>query len=93
MKDTSPTAYFASITQVLQATPVGAKEAGNIDGEVLAYCYAAIMSMIDRAIIQSQHAQIQDLIREKLLGSQASDYSSKYGLIALQFLLHSKTVA
>jgi len=33
------------------------------------------------------------LVKTVLLSSEASDYTSKYGLIALQFLLHAKTSA
>lgn len=33
------------------------------------------------------------MIKHILLSPDASDYTSKYGLIALQFLLHSKTLA
>ena len=63
------------------------------DIEVLAYCFAAVISMLDISVIQNQHAQIFDLIKTVLLHTEASDYTSKYGLIALQFLLHSKTAA
>ena len=77
VKDTSAIAYFASITQMLQQ--------GNSypDMEVLAYCYAATISMLDIAVIQNQHAQIFALVKTVLLSSEASDYTSKYGLIAL----------
>lgn len=93
MKDTSPTAYFVSISQVLEATPSGAKANGAVDIEVLAYCFAAVLSMVDRAVIQKEHAKIFNLIKQKLLSADASDYTSKYGVMALQFLLHSKTLA
>ena len=49
--------------------------------------------MVDLAVIQNQHAQIFNLIKTVLFGADSSDYTSKYGLIALQFLLHSKTSA
>ena len=51
--------------------------------EVLAYCYAATISMLDLAVIQNKHAQIFALIKTVLLSSEASDYTSKYGLMAL----------
>jgi len=79
--ETSATAYFASISQILQqAQQPGAKIP---DIEVLAYCYAAVISMVDLAVIQNQHAQIFNLIKTVLLGADSSDYTSKYGLIAL----------
>ena len=60
---------------------------------MLAYCYAAIISSLDISVIQNEHAQIFDLIKAKFLSAEVSDYTTKYGLIALQFLLHSKTTA
>ena len=87
MKDTSATAYFASICSVLQH----AQQGRTPDVEVLAYCFAAIISRLDIAVIQNQHAQIYGLIKTVLLTGEASDYTSKYGLMSLQFLLHSKT--
>jgi len=91
IKDTGATAYFASISQVLsQAQQPGTKIP---DIEVLAYCYAAVVSNLEMAVIQNQHAEIFNLVKSVLLGPEASDYTSKYGLIALQFLLHSKTQA
>ena len=47
VKDTSATAYFASITQMLQ------QGKAYPDLEVLAYCYAATISMLDIAVIQN----------------------------------------
>ena len=88
MEDTSPTAYFASISQVLEQH----KGSKYPDIEVLAYCYAAVISMVDLAVVQNQHAQIFSMIKRVLLASDASDYTCKYGVIALQFLLHSKTL-
>ena len=58
---------------------------------MLAYCYAAVISSLDLAVIQNQHAVIADLIKTHLLSATASEYTCKYGVIALQFLLHSKT--
>lgn len=49
--------------------------------------------MLDIAVIQNQHAQIFNVIKTSLLTADASDYTSKYGLMALQFLLHSKTAS
>ena len=61
--------------------------------EVLAYCYAAVISTLDIAVIQNQHDHIASIIKTHLLGPNASDYTCKYGVMALQFLLHSKTLA
>ena len=79
--DTSPTAYFASISQVLEQQSQAASKYPDI--EVLAYCYAAVISMVDLAVVQNQHAQIFALIKRVLLSSDASDYTSKYGVMAL----------
>ena len=51
--------------------------------------------MLDIAVIQRQHAQIFEITQKVLLNdSGATDSTSaKYGVIALQFLLHSKTQA
>ena len=90
IKDTSPTAYFASISQVIEAS-AQAKNPSHPDIEVLSYCYAAVISMLDLAVIQNQHAIIANLIKSHLLSQHASEHTCKYGVIALQFLLHSKT--
>jgi hypothetical protein len=77
---------------VIEAT-AGNPSKSSPDLEVLAYCYAAIISTLDIAVIQNQHDQIAALIKTHLLGPNASDYTCKYGVMALQFLLHSKTQA
>lgn len=77
MGDSSATAYFASITQILQQRKTFP------DPEVLAYCFAAVISMLDMAVIQNQHAQIFEVIKNCLLTGDASDYTCKYGLMAL----------
>jgi hypothetical protein len=57
MGTVSPTAYFASISSILQSLPAGkqAHQSGqsNVDITVLAYCYAAVISMLDLAVIQN----------------------------------------
>jgi len=82
VKDTSATAYFASISQVILASSK-AKDSKGPDMEMLAYCYAAVISSLDLAVIQNQHAVIADLIKTHLLSASASEYTCKYGVIAL----------
>ena len=48
--------------------------------------------MIDLAIIQNQQKVIYGIITKSML-VQESPQVGKYGVIALQFLLHSKTEA
>lgn len=84
----SPTAYLASLLQLLQTLPAGQTA---LDLEVVAYCFAAVLSMVELAVIQNQHAQIFQVIKNKLLCAEVSETTCKYGLLALQFLLHSKT--
>ncbi len=48
--------------------------------------------MLDIAVIQNQHKLIFEIISTKMLTANVeSQYVAKYSLIALQFLLHSKT--
>ena len=64
----------------------------GINQEALAYSFSAVLSMLDLAIIQNQHAVIFEIIQMHLLApSIESPQVGKYGVIALQFLLHSKT--
>jgi hypothetical protein len=64
----------------------------SINQEALAYCFSAVLSMLDLAIIQNQAKVIYSIITKNLL-VQESPQVGKYGVIALQFLLHSKTEA
>lgn len=48
--------------------------------------------MVSIAVIQNQNQSIFDIV-QKLMATTASDATSKYGVVALQFLLHSKTEA
>ena len=47
--------------------------------------------MVSIGVIQNQRDRIFDIIRAQLLTPAASTHTCKYGVIALQFLLHSKT--
>ena len=50
MQDTSATAYFASVAQVIEQHQ-NQQGKPSADIEVLAYCYAAVISMVDIAVI------------------------------------------
>lgn len=60
VKDFSGTAYFASLTQMYQSK-------SNPNQEALAYCFSAILSMLDIAVIQNQHKIIFDIVTNSLL--------------------------
>jgi len=63
---------------------------GKQDPEVIAYCYSAVLSMVPLAVIQNQQEQVFATVL-KMVSSQSSDATTKYGIVSLQFLLHSKT--
>ena len=64
----------------------------TVNAEALAYCFSAIVSMLDISVIQNQHATIYAIVAKQMLADNVeSPQVAKYGLIALQFLLHSKT--
>jgi hypothetical protein len=50
MNSSNPTAFIASLLQLLQSLPAGSQQT-KIDIEVVAYCFAAVMSMVDIAVI------------------------------------------
>ena len=89
MNDYSPTAYFASLALMYQHADLG-----GVNPEALAYSFSAVVSMLDIAVIQNQHALIFEIIAKHMLNpSVLSHHIGKYGVISLQFLLHSKTEA
>lgn len=73
----SATAYFASICNVVLS------QGKKPDDEVVAYCFAALISQVSIAVIQNQNKQIFQIITQYLTGTAASEYTSKYGVIAL----------
>lgn len=86
MKDFSATAYFASLLSMYQSPSANA--------EALAYSFSAVLSMLELPVIANQHQAIFQIIQTHLLAPAVeSPQVGKYGLIALQFLLHSKTEA
>ena len=88
VKDYSPTAYFASLAAMYN------QQANTLNQEALAYSFSAVISMLDIAVIQNQHAVIFDIVTRYMLAPAIeSPQVGKYGLVALQFLLHSKTEA
>lgn len=88
LNSSSPTAFLTSLLQLLQTLHPGTT---RIDIEVVSYCFAALLSMVDIAVIQNLHGAIFEAIKTKLLSAESSEITCKYGLLALQFLLHSKT--
>lgn len=76
MKDFSATAYFASLSSMYN------QKQNDINQEALAYCFSAILSMLDLAIIQNQQKIIYGIITKNLL-VQESPQVGKYGVIAL----------
>ena len=62
MSSSNPTAFLASLLQLLQSLPASGQPSA-IEMEVVAYCFAAVMSMVDIAVIQNQHSQILDAIK------------------------------
>jgi hypothetical protein len=50
MNSSNPTAFLASLLQLLQSLPAGSQQT-KIDIEVVAYCFAAVMSMVEIAVI------------------------------------------
>lgn len=80
MNTSNPTAFLASLLQLVQSLPAGQTK---VDMEVVAYCFASMMSMVDIAVLQNQQSQIFSAIKSKLLNSDASETTCKYGLLAL----------
>ena len=92
MKDFSATAYFASLASMYPKSQSALP--ASLNQEALAYCLSAIISMLDISVIQHQHSVISEIIVNHLLAPHIeSPQVGKYGVIALQFLLHSKTEA
>jgi len=82
IKDCSPVAYLMSITQVLQARLANKHQKpnkGQPDLEVLAYCYAAILSTVPLAVVQSQAATVST-IGQQLIAQDCTETSAKYGV-------------
>ena len=75
--DQTPTAYLLSTIDIYCSN--GKKP----DPEVLAYCFAALLSMVSIGVIQNQRDRIFDIIRTQLLTPSASTHTAKYGVIAL----------
>lgn len=63
------------------------KEQGNI--EALAYCYSAVISMLDFGVIT--HEQNKILRVAEYLVTKCPPMATKYGIICLQFILHAKS--
>jgi hypothetical protein len=59
MNSSNPTAFLTSILQLLQTLQPNNT---RIDIEVAAYCFAALLSMVDIAVIQTLHKPIFDVI-------------------------------
>jgi hypothetical protein len=88
VNDFSATAYFASLASMYRS------ENKQVNLEALAYSFSAVISMLDLSIIQNQHAVIFEIVSKHMLTQAVeSPQVGKYGVIALQFLLHSKTEA
>lgn len=85
-QDFSSTAYFVSLASMYQSLQ------SSVNQEALAYSFSAVVSMLDLSVIQNQHATIFEIIEKHML-SVESPQVGKYGIITLQFLLHSKTEA
>ena len=50
MNVANPTGYLASLLQLLQTLPSGKT---SIETEVVTYCFAAVLSMVELAVIQN----------------------------------------
>jgi hypothetical protein len=80
MNTSNPTAFLTSMLQLLQTMQ---PSSAHIELEVVAYCFAALLSMVDIAVIQNLSKPIFEVIQHKLLGAEASETTCKYGLLAL----------
>jgi hypothetical protein len=68
---------------------VGTKEVGRMD-EAFIFTLSSLLSMVKIGVIQQQFSEILTFITEKLEGECKEDgISVKYGIVCLQFLLHS----
>ena len=91
----SPTAYFACLQEMLvsQLTAIRNGQPPRTNVDVLCYCYSAIISMLDFGVISDQETKISECVNFILTSGKCSATAIKYGIICLQFILHSKSEA
>jgi hypothetical protein len=63
------------------------KQTGSM--EALAYCYSAVISMLDFGVINNQQGRILKIAEH--LVTKCSPMAMKYGIVCLQFILHAKS--
>jgi len=89
----SATAYFACLQEMVSSSLLalrnGQPSRTNVD--VLAYCWSAIISMLDFGVIANQEAKILESANFILTSGKCSATAIKYAIICLQFVLHSKS--
>ena len=77
----SATAYYSCLSEMIK------KNGPNM--EALAYCYSAVISMLDFGVINNQQDKILQVAEH--LVTKCSPMAMKYGIICLQFILHAKS--